>query len=177
MYAEFSEFLSQHQRMYDPALAGGALLDLGIYAITFASMYFGDDFSKVESSCEKYETGVDATNDIYFTYPDGKRAHLHSSFVNGSVNEGTIYGTKGSVHVDTLMNYSRICVNNLDGNLIKEYPIPSQINGYEYEVLACIDALDHGKLECEQMPHTETIKIMKWMDEIRYGWGIRYPFE
>lgn len=175
--AEFSVPLTHVQRMCDPALAGGALLDLGMYTLTFASMYFGDDIVKVSSECEKYETGVDATDDIYYTYRDGKEAHLHTSFVNGPVNEGTINGTDGKLYVSTLNNYSAIKLYDKNGNLRENVTIPPQINGYEYEVLACINALAAGKLECEEMPHRETLEIMKRMDELRADWGVVFPFE
>ena len=175
--AEFSIPLTHKQRMYDPALAGGALLDLGMYTLTFASMYFGDDIVKVESDCEKYETGVDATDHIYYTYRDGKKAHLRTSFVTGPVNEGTISGTAGSIRVESLNNYSSIQLYDKDGKLRENLEVPAQINGYEYEVLACIRAMEAGKTECEEMPHAETLEIMKRMDELRAVWGVVFPFE
>lgn len=175
--AEFSVPLSHVQRMYDPALAGGALLDLGMYALTFASMYFGDDIEKVESVCEKYGTGVDASDDIYYTYKDGKKAHLRTSFVSERKNEGTIKGTEGSIFVENLNNYSAIRVYDKGGRLKEDLKLPEQINGYEYEVLACIRAMEEGQLECEEMPHRETLEIMKQMDALRAEWGVIYPFE
>lgn len=174
---EFSIPLTHKQRMCDPALAGGALLDLGMYTLTFASMYFGDDIVSVESDCVKYETGVDAIDDICYTYQDGKKAHLRTSFVIGPINEGAIIGTNGKLTIETLNNYSKICRYDLNGNMEEEYPIPEQINGYEYEVLACLEALEEGRLECEEMPHKETIEIMRQMDTLRKMWGVRYPFE
>lgn len=175
--AEFSIPLTHKQRMYDPALAGGALLDLGMYTLTFASMYFGDEIVKVETECEKYETGVDGTDLIHYTYADGKEAHLRTSFVTGPVNEGTICGTEGSLRVENLNNYSAIQRYDKEGNPCENVAIPPQINGYEYEVLACIRALEAGKTECEEMPHAETLEIMKRMDELRAAWGVVFPFE
>lgn len=175
--AEFSMNIADKQRMHDPALAGGALLDLGMYALTFASMYFGNAITKVESNCVKYETGVDATDDIYYTYADGKKAHLRTSMVSETVNEGTIYGVKGSIYVETLNNYSKICTYDLDGKCIREYAIPEQINGYEYEVIACVNALKEGLLSCAEMPHEETIELMRQMDFLRKQWDVVYPFE
>lgn len=175
--AEFSLPLEYKQRMYDPALAGGALLDLGMYTLTFASMYFGDAVVNVESACELYHTGVDATDEITYTYADGKQAHLRTSFVSGPVNEATIYGTEGLLFVSVINNYEAIRQYDLTGALVKEYPIPEQINGYEYEVLACIRALKEGKTECEEMPHSETLVIMEQMDDLRRSWGVVYPFE
>lgn len=175
--AEFSVPLSHKQRMYDPALAGGALLDLGMYCLTFASMYFGDEIAGVTSQAEKLDTGVDAVDDIYYTYADGKKAHLRTSMITGPVNRGEIKGTRGRIEVDTLNNFTAIRVYDNAGNLLQEPEIPAQINGYEYEVLACVRALETGTLECEEMPHSETIEIMEQMDRLRREWGVVYPFE
>lgn len=175
--AEFSVPLSHKQRMYDPALAGGALLDLGMYCLTFASMYFGDEITEVTSRAEKLDTGVDAVDDIYYTYADGKKAHLRTSMVTGPVNRGEIKGTQGRIEVDTLNNFTAIRVYDNAGNLLQEPEIPAQINGYEYEVLACVRALEAENLECEEMPHSEIIEIMEQMDRLRREWGVVYPFE
>ncbi|MDE5746643.1 MAG: Gfo/Idh/MocA family oxidoreductase [Acetatifactor sp.] len=175
--AEFSVPLSHKQRMYDPALAGGALLDLGMYCLTFASMYFGDEIAEVTSRAEKLDTGVDAMDDIYYTYVDGKKAHLRTSMITGPVNRGEIKGTQGRIEVDTLNNFTAVRVYDNAGNLLQEPEIPAQINGYEYEVLACVRAMEAGNLECEEMPHSETIEIMEQMDRLRREWGVVYPFE
>lgn len=175
--AEFSLPISHKERMHNPALAGGALLDLGMYCLTFASMFFGNAITAVKTTCEKYETGVDATDDIYFTYVDGKTAHLRTSMVNGPINCGEIIGSKGRIVVNTLNNFDSICVYDNHNHLIRNAPIPPQINGYEYEVLACMDALKNGKPECPDMPHSETIELMRQMDMLRKKWGIVYPFE
>ena len=64
-----------------------------------------------------------------------------------------------------------------DGTLLQKISIPEQINGYEYEILACKRAIEDGEAECEDMPHAETLTIMKQMDALRQEWGIKYPFE
>lgn len=175
--AEFSVELSHIERMTNPALAGGALLDLGMYTLTFTSMFFGDDIIKMESNCEKYETGVDATDNITLTYRDGKIANLRTSMVTGPKNYGKIYGTKGYIEVKDLNNFSKIDIYNEENECVKTLYPPKQINGYEYEVLACKEAIEADELECEQMPHEETLTIMRWMDQLRKSWGIIYPFE
>lgn len=120
---------------------------------------------------------MDASDDIYYTYKDGKKAHLRTSFVSGRKNEGTIKGTEGSIFVENLNNYSAIRVYDKGGRLKEDLKLPEQINGYEYEVLACIRAMEEGQLECEEMPHQETLEIMKQMDALRAEWGVIYPFE
>ena len=60
---------------------------------------------------------------------------------------------------------------------VKTIERPEQISGYEYEVEACIRALSEGKLECEEMPHEETLRVMELMDGLREEWGVKFPFE
>lgn len=175
--AEFSVPLSHVRRMYDPALAGGALLDLGMYCLTFASMYFGNEIARVESHAEKLDTGVDAADEIEYFYRDGRKAHLRTSMVTGPINRGVIRGTRGRIEVDNLNNYAAIRVYDTAGNLLREPEIPPQINGYEYEVLACVRALEAGRQECAEMPHALTLEIMEQMDCLRRDWGVVYPFE
>ena len=54
---------------------------------------------------------------------------------------------------------------------------PAQITGYEYEVRACLRALEAGELSCPEMPHEESVRVMELMDSLRAAWGVRYPFE
>ena len=175
--ADFSIPISHVERLRSPELAGGALLDLGMYTLTFASMFFGDNVEKIESTCEKFSTGVDATDHILLKYSDGRVANLRTSMVLGPINEGKIVGTKGYLKIDNLNNFSKIESYDLEGNLKNTYYPPAQINGYEYEVLACKKALEEGALECPEMPWEETLRMMGWMDLLRKEWGIIYPFE
>lgn len=175
--AEFSIPLMHVKRMRDPALAGGALLDLGVYTLNFASMYFGDDLADVSTKCLKFPTGVDGSDIITYTYRDGKTARLRTSFLLRFKNEGTISGSNGKIHIKTLNNYTSIRLLDANGKLCKEIPIPPQVNGYEYEVLAAKAAIQSGQLECPQMPHAETLEIMRQMDTLRQKWGVCYPFD
>lgn len=175
--ADFSQSLVHMPRLIEPALAGGSLLDLGVYGLTFASMYFGDDIKAVESRCKYYRTGVDEVDDIHIIYTDGKTADIHACFNAPYKNEGIIYGTAGHIKVDGLNNYEAIRVYDQLGTMIQECPIPAQITGYEHEVLACKYALEAGQLECAEMPHAETLEIMRQMDSLRNSWNIRYPIE
>lgn len=177
MEAEFSIPLMHVERLCSKELAGGALLDLGMYALTFASMYFGNDIADVKTECEKYKTGVDGTDCIEYTYSDGKKAILRTSFISNTRNEGIIYGNKGRIYVETLNNFSKIEVYDNDNKLIKACDIPEQINGYEYEVIASVKAIREGRKSCVEMPHDETLIIMKQMDDLRAMWDVRYPFD
>jgi predicted dehydrogenase len=175
--AEFSYPLSHINRMQAPELAGGALLDLGVYPLTFASMFFGNDVTKFESNTQLYHTGVDADDELKLYYSNGKTAQLRFSMLSEFKNEGVIYGTDGSIRICDLNNFSKITVYDSSDNVVTDVPIPEQINGYEYELIACQKALEAGSLECAAMPHSETLLLMQWMDSLRKTWGVIYPFE
>lgn len=175
--ADLSYNIEDKGRMTDPNLAGGSLLDIGIYPINFTSMVFGDDIKDISGTCTYTSTGVDCQDSITITYNDGRVAILSSSMQVNTHRLGMIFGSDGYIHCTNVNNVEKIEVFNGDHQLIKEVPIPPQVNGYEYEVLACKRVLEQGGLECEEMPHSETIKMMEWMDKLRNDWGIKYPFE
>ena len=169
--------LNHVQRMQDPALAGGSLLDLGVYAINFASMIFGTEVEKVSSVCTYTDTGMDEQNSITIIFKDKKMAVLNSTMMGMSDRKGIIYGSKGFIVVENINNFESMKVFNEQYKEIASYQRPDQITGYEYEVIASKKALEEGRLECEEMPHEETIRVMKMMDALRHEWGVRYPFE
>lgn len=164
-------------RMQDPALAGGALLDVGVYTLNFASMIFGDEVADITSTCTYTDTGVDEQNSITLTYKDGKMAVLNSSMKVISDRKGIIQGSKGFMIIENINNFASITVYNPEYKEVAFYPCPTQITGYEYEVEASIQAIKNGEIECLQMPHEETLHMMQVMDSLRENWGIRYPFE
>lgn len=163
------------ERLNNPALAGGALLDLGVYPINFACMVLGSDYTEVSSTAIVTPTGVDSMNSITLIYSDGKMASLHSTFHARTNRMGVISGTKGYMEVQNINNCEAIRVYDITDNLLMQESFTDKITGYEYEVEACMNALKEGQLECLQMPHTETIKIMELMDSLRYEWGVIYP--
>jgi len=163
------------QRMYDPDLAGGALLDLGVYPINFAIMAFGEDIKEIQSSCDFFETGVDKSNIIKFTYADGKTAVLTSSVAEDGDKNAVITGTNGTLHFKYINNYEWVELHNSSG--ITRYEKEPQITGYEYQVIACINAIKQGLKETPEMTHNEIIRVMEIMDEIRGQWGLVYPCE
>ena len=169
--------VSHNQRITDPALAGGALLDVGLYPVNFASMVFGGEVEKVSAEAVMFDTGVDAMNNITMRFSGGRTAFLYSSVLSQTDREGVIYGDKGSLIVDNVNNPERIHVISLGYKETACYDVPKQITGYEYQVRSVIKALSENRIECPEMPHSETIRIMEILDGIRASWGMRYPFE
>ncbi len=175
--ANLSYSLEHIERLYEPSLAAGSLLDLGIYPINFASIFFGTKIEKVSSFCTYTETGVDKQETITIQYKDGKVASLTASQCCIGDRKGIIQGTDGYMVIENINNYESFTVYNGEHKRILHRKAPKQITGYEYEVEACVRALKNGELECPEMPHAETIRIMEFMDERRKEWGVVYPFE
>lgn len=163
-------------RMREPALAGGALLDVGFYALHFASMLFGDDIASVTSACTKTELGVDRHCGILLTWTDGRMAVLHSSMAAQTTGTGVIEGSAGYAIVRNIPNFETFHVYR-NHAVAASYARPAQISGYEYEVRAAMAAIREGRTECPEIPHAQTLRILGWMDALRAEWGIRYPFE
>ncbi len=175
--ANLGYVIDKVERLQNPALAGGALLDVGVYTLNFALMIFGNNIDKIHSCCTYTDTGVDQQNTITIQYMDGKCAVLNSSMVSLSDRKRIIYGTKGFAIAENINNLASIAVYDTSYKKLAEYKRPKQISGYEYEVEACIRAIRDHQMECVEMPHSETIRVMKMMDNLRKEWGIVYPFE
>lgn len=169
--------ISHVPRMITPELAGGALLDLGVYPINFALMAFGTEIERISSAAVLMENGLDSQDSITFLYKDGKMAQLYATMLSQTDRQGVISGDRGYLVVENINNCERIRVYNLDRRETACYEAPVQISGYEYEVRSCIKAIQEGKLECWEMPHEEILRVMKLMDGLRAEWGIRFPFE
>ncbi|MBE5778049.1 MAG: Gfo/Idh/MocA family oxidoreductase [Clostridiales bacterium] len=175
--ANLAYAMENKERILKPELAGGALLDLGVYTLNFASMIFGDDVERMESAVQMYPTGVDFTENISLYYKDGRSAHLISSAAARMDRRGVVSGAKGYLTVNNVNNPTVIEVFDDNDQLLKHVDVPEQITGFESQVEACMRALEAGQLECPEMPHSEIMHIMKTMDELRAQWGMVYPFD
>ena len=165
--ANLSYPISGKRRLTDPALAGGTLLDLGVYTLNFAAMMFGKDIEKMESTCTYTETGVDASESITITYKDGRMAVLNGTMNGVSDRRGVIYGPKGYIAIENINNFESVTVYDAGYKAVKTVKAPKQITGYEYEVYACMEAIEKGEKECWEMPHDEILRIMQQMDGLR----------
>ena len=169
--------MGEKPRIMRPDLCGGALLDLGVYALNFVRMFFPASIVSMQGQCVKSSTGMDLTNAITLTLSDGLLANLQSSAACVGDNIGVIAGTDGNLIIDNINNPQKITVNTRNRVFVEEILVPRQITGYEYEFLACRDALIEGLLEPREMPLDETLYIMELMDELRRKWGVRYPMD
>ena len=165
------------ERIVRADLCGGALLDLGVYALNFARMYFGTDIVRTVTNCHLGPTGMDMHESISLSYADGKMANLQAGALCLNDRQGIISGTEGYIRVDNI-NCPEVIEVYRNYDLVERYVKPDDmVNGYEYQVLECMRCIREGLLESPMMPHEETISIMKQMDELRKEWGVEYPYD
>ena len=169
--------MGNKERIMRPDLCGGALLDLGVYALNFARMFFPADIVSIDGTCVKSDTGMDLTNAMTLVLADGMLCNLQSSAQCVGDNIGVIAGTEGNLIIDNINNPQTITVNGPDRTYIETIRVPQQITGYEYQFLACRQALMDGILEPHEMPLDETLYIMQLMDGLRRKWDVRYPMD
>jgi len=169
--------MGNKERIMRADLCGGALLDLGVYALNFVRMFCDNPISSINSQCVKTPTGMDWSNAISIVLEGGILANVQSSACCVGDNIGVIAGTEGNIILDNINNPQTIRINGPDRVFQEELKVPRQITGYEYQFVACRDAMAAGLLEPPQMPLEETLYIMELMDSLRAQWGVRYPMD
>ncbi len=169
--------MGNKERIMRPDLCGGALLDLGVYALNFVRMFTDSDIVSMDGKCVKSDTGMDITNAITIVLSDGILANVQSSCSCVGDNIGVIAGPEGNLIIDNINNPQKITVNTRDRVFVEDIDVPQQITGYEYQFIACRQALIDGLLEPREMPLEETLYIMQLMDQLRKDWDVRYPMD
>jgi len=169
--------VADKERILKKELAGGALLDLTVYPINFTCMFFGTDIKKINSTVVKMKTGVDGIENVNFIYNNGILATMNTSVYSRLNRKGVIYGTKGFIEIENINNPEKISIYNENNELVEEILPPEQITGFEYQIRACLEAIDEGFIEAKQMPHSEILKMMGIMDQLRESWEIVFPWE
>lgn len=164
-------------RLLNPDLGGGALLDVGIYTVSLASMVFGQQPAEINSQVYLGSTGVDELSGTIFRYPAGQIAVLSSSLQINTPHDAVIIGTKGSIRIHPSFWCTDGMTLTLDGQPEQVMNLPRVGNGYNYEAAEVMACLRAGKRESEVMPLDETLAIMQTLDRIRALWGLKYPTE
>lgn len=169
--------MEDRERIVKPELCGGALLDLGVYALNFARMYFGTDIVRTVSNCHLGRSGVDMHESISLSYRDGKMANLQSGALCLNDRQGIISGTEGYIRIDNI-NCPEVVEVFRNYELVERYTRPDDmVNGYEYQVIEARRCIEAGLIESTMMPHEETLGIMRQMDDLRAEWGVEYPMD
>lgn len=164
------------ERLVDPNLGGGALLDLGIYPISFAHLVLGTP-ARITARAVMTDRGVDAQTSAIFDYNDGAQAIINTTMIAQTPCRAVVSGLLGRLEIDrTFYNPSSMRVVLFDGTTT-QYPNSYSGHGLREQAIEMARVVRNGLLESPLMPHHETISVMNSMDEIRRQIKLTYPFE
>ena len=171
----FAAPVMPEHRLFDPNLAGGSLLDVGVYPLTVAHWLYDSHPSEYGVVGRVGETGVDEIVSITASYPGGGLAQLSSAIVANLDYSAMIYGTAGSIEIPVYFAADRAILRA--GGEEETETAPHRANGFEYEIQEVVDCVRAGRTESERMPLSLTLEMAGLCDEIRGKLGVVYPFE
>ncbi|WP_320019197.1 Gfo/Idh/MocA family oxidoreductase [Labilibaculum manganireducens] len=162
-------------RLANPDLAGGALLDIGVYGIAMAELVFGEEIEDIQAMAHFSKTGIDDYNSIQLKYISGGMAQISSSLVSELKNEAVICGTKGRIEIPQFWMAKKAFLISPDEKL--EFINKELQLGYNHEAFAVNELLKKGAVESSVIPLLKSKKILSIMDQVREQIGLKYPFE
>jgi predicted dehydrogenase len=165
------------QRLLDPALGGGTMLDIGIYNVFMAMAILGRP-DEIDAWMTPADTGIDLQCAVTFRYRDGAIAQLFSSFSSNLATEADISGEKGRIRLTTRFYEPSARIEFYPGRVDSRTEIPFDKDpgwGYHYEIRHVQDCLRNGLTESPVMSHADSLELMEVLDEIRAKAGIVYP--
>jgi len=165
-----------NDRLHNLNMAGGALLDIGIYPVSYAHWIFGEKPLKVYGSAYIGSTHVDEHSTYLLTFSKGRSALLFSSFNIKMPNEALIAGTKGYIRIPNFFKPTKFWMHDQKGKQ-HIFRIPYKSTGLQYQVKTASDCIGKGDIESPIMPLNETLEIMETLDTLRNQWGLVYPEE
>jgi dihydrodiol dehydrogenase / D-xylose 1-dehydrogenase (NADP) len=168
--------LNPESRLFNPALGGGALLDVGIYPVSFASMIFKSQPQSVHTAAAIGQTGVDEQFGALFTYEGGKMANLMGALRTDMGADAWILGSEGKIFIPDFF-YAKEATLLVKGKEPEHLVTKAEGTGYQYEAIEVMRCLREGLKESPLMSLDETLAIMVTMDGIRKMWGLKYPQE
>lgn len=161
-------------RAFNPALGGGALLDLGIYPLSIAAAILGP-VDSVMAQATLGPTGVDVQTDFLLRHRDGGTSNCSCSFIARTPGELTVSGERGHVRMNTMFYRAQTLSLVLEDGTSDTIAVPYSGNGYVHEAIEAQRCWQAGLVESPQMPHAETLHLMGVLDDIRSQIGVRYP--
>lgn len=181
VYADHGQplFPGGPQRLADPALAGGALLDLGVYPISFAELVLGP-FAGVAATGTLTDTGVDGQEAVTVTGATGAVGVLHASMLARTPCTATICGTEGRIEVGGIFYMPTwVRLHDGDGHVLDRHEPPGDVShqGLRYEAAEVARCVSAGATESALLPLATTVRIMETMDAVREQLGVRFPDE
>jgi predicted dehydrogenase len=164
-------------RLWNPELGGGALLDLGIYPVSFASDFLGRP-TEVAAVATMTSTGVDLETTMAFRYADGAHASLQTSMGARGPNRAAIIGEKARIEVASVF-YKSSKFQLIDGadKVVEDFHEPYKFWGKQYEAFEVERCIREGIAQSERMTVDESVAIAETLDEVRERIGLHYPGE
>lgn len=163
-------------RLFDPALGGGGLLDIGVYPLSLAHLLLGIP-TEITGVATLGATGVDESAVMALAFPEGRMAAISCGIRVRSLHEATILGTDGSIRMHTSWWRPTHLTLTRAGHDDECIDVPHVGNGYNYQVVEFNRCLREGLLESPLRPHADTLAVMRVMDALRAQWGLFYPME
>lgn len=163
-----------NSRYLNPKIGGGALLDVGVYTLSFATLILGVNPVNIVSNAYIGSTGVDEQNVMLLGYENGRMAMLTSAVRTNLANEACIYGTEGHIRIPTFWQAKSVNLF-IDGKEEERLDFGFDGIGYRFEAEEVMNCIRQGKIQSDVMPLNESLKIMKIMDTVRSQWGLKYP--
>lgn len=167
----------ENDRLFRKSLGGGALLDLGVYNLTFITAFHGFEPESITSFAHIGQSDVDFDASVLLKY-DGSFAAASFGFDLSGRNNATIVGSNGKIEFgDWFFCTHEVRLYDKNGILVEEFNEPHKCNGYENEVIEVQHCLDNGLKESPLNPMWQTKAIMGLMDKCRKDWGFKYLSE
>lgn len=174
--AQYGYLTARHARKMQADLAGGALLDIGVYCIGFAAMMMGYEPQRICSTVTLNEQGTDDMDTILLDYGNGHTAQLVAAIGTHIPLTASVYGSEGWIDVPEFKNPQRAVVHKNDGSSY-EIALPLESTGFEYQIREACRCVQQGRNASDIMTPENSIAIMAIMDELRRQWGMKFPFE
>ena len=172
----FNKPFDPAHRLFDLAMGGGALLDVGVYLASLAAMQFGPP-ARIASQARIGQSGVDEDAALLFGYAGGRFAQLTASIVTTTPQEATFLGSAGSIRLHAPWWRADRLTVAVEGRGAETVDAPYLGNGYTHEAMEAMRCLRDGALESPVMPLEETVAVIETLDRVRAEWGLRYPGE
>lgn len=170
----YASSIEEEAKLFQNDMAGGSLLDVGVYGLHFVSLFLGNNPISVSAEAI-VEDGCDCITNVLLRYERGAIASVSSATKLQKPADAYIYGTKGHIYLPHFYGAQEFFVRC--GEEETKITAPSLGDGFEEEIIEACSCIEHGKLESKMLPHAESIAMLRLMDNIREKIGVKYPFD
>lgn len=163
---------NQDDRLLNPDLAGGVLLDMGVYNLSMTDWVYGRSPQSAQVTGMIGDTGVDELMTVNLDFGQGQYGQFCCNFVCKTDNHLTIYGSNGHIRIEQMFWDTTKAELIVDGKRHDSFDEPFAESGFEYQIIEAERCISAGLLESPQIPHATTLNTMAWMDKLRSLVGV-----